>query len=195
MSGLCGPFSVLRIAETAWENQCSNLLHIGTVSCLILLLLICVFLAFLMMHCNKSSLKPAIWPRIEQPCVMAAPSPARNFAAWAGRGPSFRGFLFRWAIQFALPLARCLTLQDAAPCCREDSLCKCGRPHDTLSCLFFTALWLGQGQSMSTQVQQTNDIDMTCYKTLPTKSVEWPLAPPGGFDQSCLSPSREDIND
>ena len=89
-------WSVLSIKDrgNSMGKQCSNLLHIGTVSCLILLLLICVFLAFLMMHCNKSSLKPAIWPRIEQPCVMAAPSPARNFAAWAGRGPSSAVFFF-----------------------------------------------------------------------------------------------------
>ena len=110
------------------------------------------------------------------------------FRRLAGRGPSFRGFPFRWALQFALSLDRCLTLQDAAPCYRKDSLYECGRPHDTLSCLFFTALWLRQSQSVLTQVQQTNDIDLTCYKTLPTKSVtclqvepmslEWPAAPP-----------------
>ena len=136
---------------------------------------------------------------------MAALSPPRLFATWGGRDSSFRGFPFRWASQFAFSLARCLTLQDAAPCYREDSLYECGRPHDTLSCLFFTALWLGQGQSILTQVQQTNDIDMTCYKTLPTKSVtclqvgpmslEWPVAPLGGFDQSSLSPSQEYPND
>ena len=107
--------------------------------------------------------------------------------------------------QFALSLARCLTLQDAAPRCSEDSLWECGRPHDTLSCLFFTGLWLGQGQSFLTHVQQTNDIDMTYHKTLPTKSVaclqagptslEWPPAPPAGSDQSSLSPSQEDPND
>ena len=109
---------------------------------------------------------------------------------------SASGFPFLWSSQFALSLARCLTLQDAAPCSREDCLYECGRPHDTLSCL---------GQSALTQVQQTNDIDMICYKTLPTKSVtclqvgpmflEWPVAPRGGFDQSSLSPSQEYPND
>ena len=114
---------------------------------------------------------------------MAALSPLRFFAALA-----------RSALQFALSLARCLTLQGAAPCYRIDSLCECGRPHDTLSCLFFSALWLRQSQSMLTQVQQTNDIDLTCYKTLPTKSVtclqvepmslEWPVAPSAGSDMT-----------
>ena len=56
-------------------------------------------------------------------------------------------------------------------CYREDFQYECGRPRDILSCLFFTALRLGQGQSMLTQVRQTNDIDMTCYKTSTTKSV------------------------
>ena len=138
---------------------------------MILLLLICVFLPFLMMHCNKSSLKPAIWPRIARPMCDGRPFASSPFRHLGCRDSSFRGFPFRWASQFAFSLARCLTLQDAAPCYREDSLYECGRPHDTLSCLFFTALWLGQGQSILTQVQQTNDIDMTCYKTLPTKSA------------------------
>ena len=79
-----------------------------------------------------------------------------------------------------------------------------GRPHDTLWC-FFTSLWLGQGQSIFSQVQQTKISDLTCFKTLPTKSVtcsqvgpmslKWPGAPLGGFDQSSLSPSHEDPND
>ena len=127
-------FSASRIAEAAWENQCSNLLRLGTDSCLILLLLIFVFLAFLMMHCNNSSLKPAIWPRIARPMCDGCPFASSPFCRLAGRGPSFRGFPFRWAIQFVLALARCLTLQDAAPCHSEDSLYECGRPHDTLSC-------------------------------------------------------------
>ena len=198
-------FSASRIAETAWENQCSNLLHLETDSCLILLLLICVFLALLMMHCNKSSLKPALWPRIARPMCDGRPFASSPFRRLAGRGPSFLGCPFWWAMQFALSLARCLTSQDSAPRYWEDSLYECGRPHDTLSCLFSTSLWLGQGQSILTQSQQTNDIDMTCYKTLPTKSLtclqvgpmslEWPVAPPGGFDQSSLSPSQEDPND
>ena len=61
------------------------------------------------------------------------------FRRLASRGPFFRGFPFRWAFQLAFSLARCLTLQDAAPCSRKDSLYECGRPHDTVSCLFFTA--------------------------------------------------------
>ena len=125
--------------------------------------------------------------------VMAALSPRRFFAAWRGRGPLFRGFPFRWTLQFLFSLVCCLTLRDAAPFSRKDSLYECSRPCDTLSC-FFTALWLGQSQSVLTKVQQTNDIDWTCYKTLPTKSVkcsqsvpmslEWPVVPIAGSDPS-----------
>ena len=163
-----------------------------------------MFLAVLMIHCNKSSLKPAIWPMIARPMCDGRSFASSPFRRLAGRASPSRGFPFRWALQFALLLARCLTLQDAAPCCREDSLYECGRPQDSLSCLFFTALWLGQSQSILPNVQQTNDIEMTCYRSLPTKSItclqvrpmsrEWPVAPPGGFNQSSLSPSQEDPN-
>ena len=162
--------------------------------------LICVFLVFLMECCNRSSLKTA------RPMCDGRPFASPPFRCLAGRGPFFRGFPFRWALQFAFSLARCLTLQDATPCSREDLLYECGRPCDTPSCLFSTALWLRQSQSILTQgVQQTKDIDLTCYKTLPTKSVtclqvgpmslEWPVAPPAGSDQSSLSSSHEDLHD
>ena len=155
----------------------------GTDTCFILLLLICVFLAFLVMHCNKSSLKSVIWTRIARSMCDGRPFASSPFHRLAGRGPSFRGFPLRWALQFALSLARCLTIQAAAWRCWDDSLYECGRPHDTLSCLFFYRL----------------------HKTLPTKSVtcsqvvpmslEWTVAPPRGFDQSSHSPSQEDPND
>ena len=87
----------------------------------------------------------------------------------------------------------------------EDHLYECGRPHDTLSCLFFTALWLRKSQPILTQVQQTNDIDLICYETLPTKAVAcfhvgpmslgWSVALPAGSDQSSSSSSHEDPND
>ena len=63
-------------------------------------------------------------------------------------------------------------MQDATPFSRADLLYECGRPCDALSCLSFTALWLQQSQSILMQeVQQINGVDLTCYKTLPTKSV------------------------
>ena len=173
--------------------------HLETDRRLLSLNLICVFLILLMNCCSRSSLKPA------RPMCDGRPFASPLFRRLAGRGPIFRGFPFRWALQFALSLTRCLILQDAAPCSRKDPLHECGCPHDTLSYLFFTALWFRQSQSILTQVQQTNDIDLTCYKTLPTKSVtclqvgpmslEWPVALPAGSDQSCLSSSHEDPND
>ena len=162
----------------------------------------CLLSLLLKKCCNRSSLKPADWLRMVRPmCDVRSPL----FRRLAGRGSFFRGFPFRSALQFVLSLARCLALQDTAPCSRKDSLYECGRPHDTLSCLFFTALWLRQSQSILTQVQQTNDIDVTCYKTLPTKAVtclhvgpmslEWPVALLAGSDQSSPSSSYEDPNE
>ena len=192
-------FSVLRVAGTEWENQCSNLLHLETHRCLILLLLICVFLTFLMMHCDKSFCKLVIRLRIARPMCYGRPFASPLFRRLAGRGSSFRGFPFWWAMRFALSPARRLTLHDSVPRNREGSQYQCSRTHDTLYCLFCTALWLGQGQSVLKQIQQTNDIDMTCCKILPTKSVTClqvgPVAPLGRADHSSLSPSREDPND
>ena len=96
----------------------------------------------------------------------------RLFAAWRVEAPFFRVFTFRWALQFAFSLTRCLTLQDTTPYSGEDTLYECGRPCDKLSCLFFTALWLRQRQSTLVQdIQPAKDIDLTCYKTLPIKTV------------------------
>ena len=78
-------------------------------------------------------------------CVTAAPSLPSRFAAWRIGAPLFEFSLFGGAMQIAIFLARCLTLQDSAPRYRKGSQCECGRPHDTLSCHFFTALCLGQG--------------------------------------------------
>ena len=79
---------------------------------------------------------------------MAAPSPPRFFAAWRVEAPFFRGFPFRWVLRLALFMTRCLTVQDATSCPREDPLYECGRPCDAMSYLFFTALWLEQSQSV-----------------------------------------------
>ena len=80
--------STSRIAETAWENQCSILRLWETDKCLPLLLLLCMFLVFLTTCCNKSSLKPCD----DRPFV----SPL-----FRGRGPFFRGFPIRWTLPFA----------------------------------------------------------------------------------------------
>ena len=55
------------------------------------------------------------------------------FYRLAGRGPFFRGFPFRWVLRLALFMTRCLTVQDATSCPREDPLYECGRPCDTMS--------------------------------------------------------------
>ena len=135
---------------------------------------------------------------------MAALSPPRFFCLLAGGGSSFPRFPFPLGFPICA-LVRCLILQDATPYSREDLLYECGRLHDTLSCLFFTPPWLRQSQSILTHVQQTNIIDLTCCKTLPTKAVTCllvepmplllPEAPPAESEQSSLSSSHEDPND
>ena len=80
------------------------------------------------------------------------------------------------------------------------SIHECGRPYDTMSCLFFTALWLQQSQSILMQeIQPAKDIDLTCFKTFPIKattclqvrpmSLDWPVDPIARFDQSRPSSS------
>ena len=120
---------------------------------------------FLGVCCNKSSLKPA------RPLCDGRPFASPLFRRLAGRGSFFRGFPFRWALQFVVSLVHCTTFRDLAPCTRKDSLNECSRPCDALSCLFVTALWLRQSQSILLQVQQANDIAWTCFKTLPIESV------------------------
>ena len=139
-------FLASRNEATVWETKCSNLFLMETDSCLLLLLLICVFLVFLMECCNRSSLKP------ERPMCEGRPFASTLFRRLAGRGSFFRGFPFRWSLQWTVSLARCLTY--------------------TVSCLLFTALWLHRSQSVLLQgIQPAKDINLICYKTLPTKSV------------------------
>ena len=76
--------------------------------------------------------------------------------------------------------------------------------HLVVPLLYRPVVW-ARSQSTVTQVQQTNDIDVACYRSLSTKFVTClqvgpmsflrPEAPPGGSDQSSLSPSQEDPND
>ena len=88
----------------------------------------------------------------------------------------------------------------------EDPLYECGRPCDTMSFLFFTALWLQRSQSLLMQENHpAKDIDLTCYKTFSTKtitflqvgpmSLDWPVDPIARFDQSRPPSFPEDPND
>ena len=168
-------FLASRNEETVWETKCSNLFPMETDSCLLLLFLICVFLVFLMECCNRSSLKP------ERPMCDGCPFASPLFRRLAGRGPFFRGFPFRWALQLTVSLARCLTY--------------------TMSCLFFAALWLHRSQSVLLQgIQPAKDINLIdsadqvrhMLASGPT-SLEWPTALLAGSDQSSPSFSHEDL--
>ena len=68
-------------------------------------------------------------------------------------------------------------------------------PCGTMSCFFFSALWLQRSQSLLVQeIQSAKDIDMTCSKMLPIKattcgqvgpmSLDWPVNPFGRSDFS-----------
>ena len=80
-------------------------------------------------------------------------------------------------------------------CSREDSLDECERPHDTLSCLLFSALWLRCNYSILVQeTQSAKDLDLTCFTTcmfnavtcLPIgpMSLDWPIDPLARSDLS-----------
>ena len=132
---------------------------------------------------------------------MAAFPPFRRLAS---RGPFFRGFPVVWIIQAAVYPHRCVTLHHQVPCHRETTCTQYCRPYDTLSCLFSTAVRLGKCQSILTQTQVSNELDMTCCGISPLGSItcsqvgpvslEWPVASTGGLDQSSLWLSQEDAN-
>ena len=104
--------------------------------------------------------------------MIAAFSPLRFFAAWAGRGAFFCVFPYRWVLHFVLYLTRGVVLCDSPSCSREDSLDECGRPCDPLSCLLFSDLWLRCNQSIWVQeTQSAKDTDMTCPKWLLIKAT------------------------
>ena len=77
--------------------------------------------------------------------------------------PLFRRMAGRGA--FSAVSMGSLTVHDATSCTREDPQYECGRPCDTMSSLFFTALWLQRCQSILVQeTQQAKDIGLACYK-------------------------------
>ena len=123
------------------------------------------------MYCDKSFVKPAIRLRIARPMCNGRPFALSPFRRLASRGHPFRGSPCWWAMQFVIYLARCLTLHDSVPRYREGSQYHYSCPHDTLSCLFCTALWLGQCQTILTQTQQSDDIDMACCRILPIDPI------------------------
>ena len=189
-STLAHKSSALKIEETGLENLCSN--------CLPFLHLICVFLVFVLKCCNGFSVKPAR-PMCDDHLFASSP-----FRRLAGRGAFFRDFPFRWVLHVVLSLTR--SVCDATSCSREDSLYDCGRPCDALSCLFFSALWLQQSQSLLVQdIQSAKNIDLTCIKTFPIKaatclqvgpmSLDWPVDPFARFDHSRPSLFPEVPND
>ena len=91
-----------------FENPCSNLLPLEVDKHLPLLHLICVFLLFLVKCCSRSSPKAARQFR----CSASSPRGVSR--------PLFPRFPFRWVLQFALSLTRCLNLQDVVPCSGKD---------------------------------------------------------------------------
>ena len=181
-------------------NPCSNLPLLKVDSCVPMFHLTCAFQVFLVKCCNGFSLKP------KRSMCDIRPFASPLFRRLAGRGAFFRGFPFRWVLHFALFLTRSISVHAATPYSREDPLYECGRPCDNLSCLFFTALWPRQSQSILVrEIQRAKDIDLTCFKAFPIKattclqveltSLEWPVDPIARSDQSSPSSSHEDPKD
>ena len=138
----------------------TNLLHLDTNRCLVLLLLTCAFLAFLMTYCDKSLCKQDIWLRMARSMCDDRPFASSPLRRLASRGPPLRGVPVWWTMRIAIYLIRSFILQVSVHCHRGCSQHQCSRPHDTLTCLFFTSPYLSQGRSILTQTQQTKDINM-----------------------------------
>ena len=103
---------------------------------------------------------------------MVAFSPPRLFAAWRVEAPFSAASLFRWVLHSLLSVTRSVVLYDAESCSREDSPCERVGPCDTLPRFFFSALWLQRSRSLLVQeIQSAKDIDLTCFKTFPTKAT------------------------
>ena len=95
---------------------------------------------------------------------MAAPSPPRSCLFSAAS-------LFDGPLHLVLVFTRCVLLHDAASCSREDSLCERVGPCDTLSCFFFSALWLQRSQSLLVQeIQSAKDIGPCLRQDVPDHS-------------------------
>ena len=91
--------STSTIAETGVENMCSNLHHRDTTKCSLPLLLVCVSLIFLMMSCDKSYVKQALWLRIARPMCDGRRFASSPFRRLASRGPLFSAAL-RYGVFF-----------------------------------------------------------------------------------------------
>ena len=149
--------------------------------------------------CNGSCLKPA------QPMCDGRPFASPLFRRLAGRGALFWCFPFRWVLHILLFLTRCLAVQDAASCSR-DSLYECGRPCDSMSCLFFTALWLTWRQSILVQEIVSEGYQSDLLQDVPNQgshivtsgahmSLDWQVDPMARFDQYRPSSHPDDPND
>ena len=107
--------STSTIAETGFENMCSNLHHRDTTKCSLPLLLVCVGLIFLMMSCDKSYVKQAHWLRIARPMCDGRPFASSPFRRLASRGSFFCGVRLWCFFRIAVYLCRCRALHDPVP--------------------------------------------------------------------------------
>ena len=175
------------IAETVLENVCSNLHHRDTTKCSLPLLLVCVSLIFLMMSCDKSYVKQALWLRIARPMCDGRSFSSSPFRRLASRGSFFCGVTL-WCFFFSnCGLGKC-------SCLVRSSI-----RHYVLLFPYCPMAW-----SMLTLAQERDEIDLTCFRVssfgsltcyVGLMSFEWPSAPSGGLVQSGHSLSQEDAND
>ena len=87
-------YSAFWIAERNGETVFQTCTTWTRTSVFILLLLVCAFLAFLMIYCDKSFVQTAIWIRTARPSCDGRTFASSPFRRLASRGPPFRGFPF-----------------------------------------------------------------------------------------------------
>ena len=139
--------------------------------------------SFLTTFCNKSLLKQVLRPRI-------APSPPRRFAACVSSFFFFCGSLILWPLQVAIHFCIPQIPKAHVPHKREINQIQCKRPYDTATYYLHTAIWLGRGQSILTQVEPTSEPDAVCNRFSPLilttfcpsepEFFGWPLTQTGG---------------
>ena len=134
-------------------DRCSSLLH-----------LTCVFLVFLMVCCNLSSLKPT------RSMCDGRPFASPLFRRLAGRGAFFCGFLFRWILHFVFHLIRGVALHESSSCSKGDSLVDCGRPCDPLCFHCFVAAKLYWCRKLRRQRMLTSHVLLHSCSEMPHPS-------------------------
>ena len=158
-------------------------------------LLVCLYLIFPTIFCNKSLLKQVLRPRI-------APSPPRSFVAWRVEVFFLRLRHFV-ATEGSHSLLHTSNPEAHVPHKREINQIQCKRPYDTAIATFTPPFGEERGQFILTQVEPTIEPDAVCNRVSPLSLTTfcpsepgflgWPLTQTGGQMQAA-APLREDAD-